>query len=80
MAFYIEEDRGHVMGKDMFAQRARLAVRGNVVNFHVQWECVFDALLKITSGKEIFSAGSRGSAAAQVCRHLSFVLQNTTDP
>ena len=53
MAFYIEGDQGHLMGETAFAQRARAAVRGNVVSFQVQLESVFAALQKIVSRDEM---------------------------
>eukprot|EP00959_Pyramimonas_sp_CCMP1952_P197081 4121264-Pyramimonas_sp.AAC.1 len=37
MAFYVEEDKGHVMENEAFGLHARAAVRGNLASFHVHW-------------------------------------------
>ena len=34
MAFYVEEDKGHMMDERMFCQKVRSAVRGCVASFH----------------------------------------------
>ena len=68
MAFYIEEDKGHVMGEAAFAQRARVAVKGNVVSFHVQWERVFEALHQLASVKDLSALPHDENVLAELVR------------
>ena len=53
MAFYVEEDRGHLMEETMYAQRARAAYRGNLVSFHMPWEQLYDNLIHLLADRDI---------------------------
>jgi hypothetical protein len=76
MAFYIEEDKGHLMAETAFAQRARAAVRGNIVSFHVQWERVFESLLQITSNCEAMNLPHDEHVLAELVRFEVRVLNS----
>ena len=68
MAFYVEEDKGHLMGETMFCQKARSAVRGSVASFHMHWEQIFDTLLHVTDPRQLVDLPHNDDILAQLVR------------
>ena len=53
MSFYVEEDKGHLLGEKLFAQTARACFRGNIVSYHMPWEYIYETLLTVVSDDEL---------------------------
>ncbi len=51
--YYVDGDRGHVMGEEAAMQSDRWAVRGNVFSFHMPWEDILEKINEIIDDKDI---------------------------
>ena len=55
IVYYVEGDRGHLMGEQVGAQRHRWGVRGHCFSYSMPWEDIMFALDSLVEDKELES-------------------------
>ncbi|CAE8629629.1 unnamed protein product, partial [Polarella glacialis] len=53
--YYLEGDRGHLLEEEVFNQKARTGVRGNIFSFHMPWEDIIGSLEGAVGNEELVS-------------------------